>query len=336
MDFRSDTVTKPTLKMRQAMFEAEVGDDVYGDDPTVNALEKEVAERLGKEAGLFVPSGTFSNQCAIMTHTRRGDEVIVLEDAHILIHECGAAGVLSSVNLRPAKSDGGQYILEDLMHLVRGEDIHYPRTGLICLENAHGNGRAIPLEAMKETYVFAHSRGIPVHLDGARIFNAAVALECDAKEIAQYADSVSVCLSKGLCAPVGSVLVGPREFIERARFHRKLMGGGMRQAGILAAAGHVAIAEMVDRLQDDHTLAKYVGLALDDMEGIEVLWKRLDINMVFFKLTAPVELSAALLAYGILVNPAEDGEYRIVLNHDVTKEDADRLLIAIKEILQSL
>lgn len=334
MDFRSDTVTKPTERMRQAMYDALVGDDVYGDDPTVNRLEEVMAKRLGKEAGLFVPSGHFSNQCAIMTHTRRSDEVIVLEDSHIVLHECGAAGALSGVNLRYARSDLGEYNLDELKGLIRGSDIHYPHTSLICLENAHGNGRAIPLVAMKEVWDVAKEHGISVHLDGARIFNAATSLGCDPAEIAQYADSVSVCLSKGLAAPVGSVLVGTKEFIDRARRNRKLMGGGMRQVGVLAAAGLVALEDMVDRLEEDHVLANYLAVNLDEIEGIQVLWDRLDINMVFFHLTSDVDLQAELKDRGILIGGEEGGEYRLVTNKDVTKEDVDRLVIAIRESLQ--
>lgn len=333
MDFRSDTVTKPTPRMRQAMLEALVGDDVYGDDPTVNQLEQMMAKRLGKEAGLFVPSGHFSNQCAIMTHTRRGDEIIVLEDCHIVLHECGAAGLLSGVNQRPARSDLGEYDIAEVKRLIRGDDIHEPRTGLICLENAHGNGRAIPLVAMEEVWQLAKQHQIPVHLDGARIFNAATALQCDVADIARYADSVSVCLSKGLAAPIGSVLVGTQEFIDRARRNRKVMGGGMRQVGVIAAAGIVALEDMVERLEEDHMLANYLGIQLDDIAGIAVAWDRLDINMVFFTLDQPIDLAVELLKHDILINGAEFDEYRIVMNKDISRQDVDRLVIAIKEIL---
>lgn len=334
MDFRSDTVTKPTARMRQAMFDALVGDDVYGDDPTVNQLEAVMAARLGKEAGLFVPSGHFSNQCAIMTHTRRSDEVIALEDSHIVLHECGAAGALSGVNLRMARSDVGEYDLGDLRKLIREDDIHYPRTGLICLENAHGNGRAIPLVAMEEVWQLAKEHGIPVHLDGARIFNAAISLGCDVTDIARYADSISICLSKGLAAPIGSVLVGTREFIDRARRNRKLMGGGMRQVGVLAAAGLVALEDMVERLEDDHVLANYLAVNLDEMEGVRVFWDRLDINMVFFQLEQDIDLQAGLQEHGILIGGPENGEYRLVTNKDVTMVDVDRLIIAMRDVLQ--
>lgn len=334
MDFRSDTVTKPTLAMRQAMYEAAVGDDVYDDDPSVHALQNKIAELLGKEAALFVPSGTFSNQLAIMTHTQRGDEILVLEDAHIFIHEAGAPALLCGVNMRQAASLNGCYDLEKLGDLFRGEDIHYPRTSLLCMENAHGSGRVVSLDRMESVYAIAKEKGAAVHLDGARIFNAAVHLGVGADKIAQYADSVSVCLSKGLAAPIGSILLGTREFIEKARKYRKIMGGGMRQVGVLAACGLVGLEEVLPRLEEDHHLARYMALKLDEIEGIQVAWDRLDLNMVFFTLDASIELSQALGERGILVNSIEDGEYRFVTHIGVDKEDVDRLILAMEEILQ--
>lgn len=334
MDFRSDTVTKPTLAMRQAMVEAAVGDDVYDDDPSVHALQDKMAELLGKEAALFVPSGTFSNQLAIMTHTRRGDEIIVLDDAHIFYHEAGAPALLSGVNMRQAPSNNGSYDLESLGELFREDDIHFPRTSLLCLENAHGSGRVISLENMEGAYNIAKEKGAAVHLDGARIFNAAIYLGVEARKIAQYADSVSVCLSKGLAAPIGSVLFGTREFIEKARRYRKIMGGGMRQVGILAACGLVGLEEVLPRLEEDHRLAHYMALGLDGIKGLELAWDRLDINMVFFTLEQKVDLAGALEDRGILINAEEDGEYRFVTHIGVDKEDVDRLIVAMKEILQ--
>ncbi len=333
MDFRSDTVTKPTEEMRKAMFEAEVGDDVYGDDPTVNELEKLAADLLGKDAALFVPSGTFSNQLAIMTHTRRGDEVIVLEDSHILLHEAGAAGLLSGVNLRAARSYIGDYDLNELKRLYREDDIHHPVTSLICLENAHGNGKVIDLLHMKEVYEFANSRDVSVHLDGARIFNAATFLGEDVKEIAKYADSVSMCLSKGLCSPVGSILLGDKDFIKKARRNRKKMGGALRQAGVLAACGIVSLEKMTKRLYEDHDNANYFALLADEIEEIEIEWDRCDINMIFFKSSLDLELEEELAKRDILINPQEFGEYRIVMHNGITRENVDCLIIAIKEII---
>ena len=233
IDFRSDTVTHPTPAMRQAMFEAAVGDDVYQDDPTTNELERLAAEMLGMEAALFVPSGTMGNQLAVMTHTRRGDEAIVSIGCHIFEHEVGAASVLSGVTLHPLTFPNGVYDAAMIEGAIRSDDIHEPPTTLICLENALANGRVVPVETMREIREMANAHGIAVHMDGARLFNAATALGVDVKELTACVDSVSCCLSKGLCAPVGSVLCGSAEFIARARRNRKLLGGGMRQTGIL-------------------------------------------------------------------------------------------------------
>ncbi len=336
IDLRSDTVTKPTDLMREAIYSAKVGDDVYGDDDTVKELESKLANMLGKEAGLFVPSGTFSNQLAILTHTNRGDEVIALDNSHIVEHEVGAAALLSAVTVRTAKNDMGEYDLDHLSSLIRSDNIHYPRTSLICLENAHSNGRAIPVSHMKEVYDIAKSNHLPIHLDGARIFNAAISLDVEAKELAKYADSVSVCISKGLSAPIGSVLVGSTEFIKKARKYRKLMGGAMRQVGIIASAGIVALNHMIDRLEDDHLNADYLGVCLDEFEHISVYWDRLDINMVFFKVHMDIELVDELLKRDIIINPKEeDGTYRFVTHSGITKRDIDKVIIAMKEIINN-
>ncbi len=262
IDLRSDTVTLPGEEMRAAMANAEVGDDVYGDDPTVNRLEEIAARRLGKEAAIFVPSGTFGNQLSILTHTLRGDEVIIPASNHIIVHEAGASAVIAGVQMRTLDCDDGMPSVDRILKAIRGEDLHYPRTGLICLENAHSSGRVLPMEYMKEVYSIARERAIPVHLDGARIFNAAVSLGIDAREIASKADSVMFCLSKGLGAPIGSMLVGTKDFIARARKGRKIMGGAMRQAGIIAAAGIIAIEKMIDRLGEDHENARYLAKKL--------------------------------------------------------------------------
>jgi threonine aldolase len=339
LDFRSDTVTKPTAEMRNAMANAEVGDDVYGDDPTMNILEAMAAEMLGKEASLFVPSGTFGNQVSILTHTKRGDEIIIGHDSHIIWHEVGASAVISGVQTRAIQTQNGVANTEELKLMIRGEDIHYPDTGLICMENAHGGGKAIPVSYMKEVYEIANSRDIPVHLDGARVFNAAIALGVDVTEITQYCDSVNVCLSKGLCAPVGSIVAGTKEFIEKARKNRKLLGGGMRQTGILAAAGILAITDMVDRLYVDHDNAKYMAKRLSEINGLNISEERLDINMVFFKADEkdfPENLIVeGLLERGIKVNGIEDGEWRFVTNNDIEAKDIDRLIIALKELLDN-
>ncbi|OPL09242.1 MAG: threonine aldolase [delta proteobacterium ML8_F1] len=338
LDFRSDTVTQPTAKMRQAMASAPVGDDVYGDDPTLNELEELSAKILGKEAALFVPSGTFGNQVSILTHTKRGDEIIVGFDAHIVWHEVGGAAVISGVQTRTLNTDYGIYDMEALKNLIRGEDIHYPDTGLICMENAHGGGKVVPLEHMKAVYELAKGRGIPVHLDGARLFNAAAYLGVEAREITQYCDTVNVCLSKGLGAPVGSMVAGDSRFIEKARKMRKLMGGGMRQAGILGAAGIIAITEMVDRLKEDHANAGILREKMAAFKGVQVDMDRSHINMVFFKASEedfPSDrVVAGLLERGIKVNGPEGGEWRFVTNKDIETEDIDTLVNALKEVLE--
>ncbi len=334
LDFRSDTVTKPTEEMRKAMYEAEVGDDVYEDDITMNTLEDKLAKMLGKEAGLFVPSGTFSNQLALATHTNKGEEIIVMENAHIMIDEVGAAGMLSGITVRGAKCVNGGYDMDSLRKVFREDkDIHFPDTTLICMEVAHGNGAVCSLDHMKEVYEFAHERNVPVHLDGARLFNAAISLGVNAEDIAKYADTISVCISKGLCSPIGSILVGDKEFIQKARRFRKAMGGGMRQVGVLAAPGHIALDKMIDRLVEDHENAKYFSKEIAKFDCIEVMADRVDSNMVFFKVFKDVALEEELLKDGILANGSENDEYRIVMHNDVDREAVDQLLDSMRRIL---
>jgi threonine aldolase len=336
IDLRSDTVTQPTDKMRDAMFCAIVGDDVYGDDLTTIKLEKTAAKILGKEAALFVPSGTFGNQLAILTHTRRGDEIIVGHDSHIVMHEVGAAAVIAGVQLRMTNTSNGVFSVNDVKKLIRTDDIHYPDTGLICMENAHGNGTVVPISNMKDIYELAQKSGVPLHLDGARIFNAASKLEVDVKEITKYADTVNVCLSKGLCAPIGSVLAGSEAFINKARKNRKLMGGGMRQTGILAAAGLIAINEMPAYLKEDYKRAHLLATELDQLENIQVIWERRDINMVFFKLAEEVisetDFVKALKEKGIIINGTEDEEYRFVTHHWITDDAITKTIEAVKSL----
>lgn len=337
-DFRSDTVTKPTKKMYKAMMQAPVGDDVYDDDPTIKELESYAANLLGKEASLFVPSGTFANQLAIMTHTQRGNEVIVGENTHILQHEVGGAAVLSGVSLRSVSPDEGYMTAQAVEKYIRGKDIHYPDTGLICIENAHSLGVVLPEENMRGIKALAESHGIPVHMDGARFFNAALALNLDFKKMASYADSINICLSKGLCAPVGSLLVGPSDFIDTAKRNRKLLGGGMRQVGILGAAGLLAMKEMIQRLEEDHENARYLAGKLDSLPGVSVYRNRLDINMVFFTLPesyiTSLKLESKLLEMGFKINGCEGGEYRFVTNQGVSRADVDRLILSMAELLQ--
>lgn len=338
IDLRSDTVTLPTEEMRKAMAEAEVGDDVYEDDPTINKLEKLAAEKVGKEAALYVPSGTFGNQLCVMTHTNRGDEIILGEDCHITLHEVGAAAVIAGVQLRTLPSQNGMLDPKQVEKAIRCEDdIHYPHTGLICVENAHGLGTVIPLENLEEIKDIGRRYNIPVHLDGARIFNAATTLGVDAKDIAKYCDSVMFCLSKGLGAPVGSMVAGTKEFIKKARKNRKLMGGGMRQAGILAAAGIIALEKMTERLIEDHENAAYLADQLSKIPGVDVKDDRLDINMVFFEMgddiIAEQKLVEHFMKNGIKICGIEEGEWRFVTNLNVSREDIDFVIEKFKECL---
>jgi len=338
IDLRSDTVTQPTDEMREAMAKAIVGDDVYGDDPTVNLLEEKAAEYAGKEAALFVPSGTMGNQLAVMTHTKRGNEIIAEENCHIIQHEVGAVAILSSAMVRTIRGEKGVMNPQDVLNAIRGNDIHYPETGLICMENALSNGTVVPLEVMKEIYTIARNHNIPVHLDGARLFNAAAYLGVDAAQITQYTDSVMFCLSKGMCAPVGSMLAGSKEFIEKARKNRKILGGGMRQAGILAAAGLIALEKMSKRLHIDHENAKYLAERLMSIPGIKLDYKDVQIDMVFFDMEetgiSSDKLVDELFKKGIKINGAEGGLMRFVTNNDVTREDIDYTVQCIKELVQ--
>lgn len=340
IDLRSDTVTLPTDEMRKAMGEAEVGDDVYDDDPTLNKLQELAAKMLGKEAALFVPSGTFGNQLCVLTHTYRGDEVILGKDCHVMLHEAGGAAVIAGVQLWTLDTDRGILDPAEVEGAIRDTgDIHYPRTGLICVENAHGSGAVAPLENLKAIKAIGEKHGIPVHMDGARIFNAATALKVDVKDIAACADSVMFCLSKGLAAPVGSMVVGSKEFIAKAKRGRKLMGGGMRQAGVLGAAGIVALTKMVDRLHIDHENASYLAAELAKLPGIKIIEDRRDINMVFFELDFSGEEEENLIEFfyknGIKISGTELGEWRFVTNVNVSREDVDFVIDKFKEYLSA-
>lgn len=341
IDLRSDTVTAPTDKMREAMFKAVVGDDVYGDDPTMIELEEYAAELVGKEAALFVPSGTFGNQLALFTHCKRGNEVILGDDCHIVAHEVGAASVIAGVQLRTIVSNKGELSPEEVEKRIRKEeeDIHFPGTGLICLENAHSNGRVISLQNMKNIYEVGRKHKLPVHLDGARLFNAAAYLGAQASELTSNCDSVMFCLSKGLCAPVGSILAGSSEFISKARKNRKLLGGGLRQAGILAAAGLIALKEMREGLKVDHENAVLLGEELSKINGIKVRQGDIHINMVFFSIKdtgcTSKKLVDGLYQKGIKINGEEGGEVRFVTNHWVTKEDVLYVVDSVKEVIKS-
>lgn len=337
IDLRSDTVTRPTPEMREAMYRAEVGDDVYRDDPTINELEREAARILGKEAALFVTSGTMGNQLGLLTQTKRGDEVIAGADCHIVMHEVGAAAVLSGVNIRQLTYPDSIPVPEQIEAHIRPDDIHEPPTALICLENALANGRVVPLEVMEKVGKIARAHNLPVHLDGARVFNAAAALGVDVREITKHVDTVSCCLSKALCAPVGSMFAGRLDKVERARKYRKMLGGGMRQAGILAAAGLLAIREMPKRLREDHENARYMAGRLAELPGVAVDLDSVQINMVFFRLkrerAAIDALPDRMLEKGVLINGEELGHLRFVTHYGITREDVDRAIDAFADII---
>jgi len=338
IDLRSDTVTLQPDFMKEAMFNAVVGDDVYGDDDTVNKLEALAAKIVGKEAALFVPTGVFGNQLALLTHCKRGSEVIIAESNHIVAHEVGASALIAGVQLRTIDSDNGVLTKKDLEKRIRfeDEDIHFPSTSLICIENAHSSGNVLPLEVMKEVYETATQYNLPVHLDGARIFNAATSLNVDVKEISKYSTSLMFCLSKGLCSPVGSILAGDAEFIKKARKNRKLLGGGLRQAGYLAAAGIVSLNQMIDRLSEDHENAKLLAQELNKFDEIDVDFDNLKINMVFFKIKESIntkDLVKFFYEKGIKINDAENGKMRFVTHYWVTKEDIKTIINTLKAFL---
>ena len=340
IDLRSDTVTQPTPAMRQAMMDAVVGDDVYGEDPTINQLEETVAEMLGKEAALFVPSGTMGNLISVLAHCGRGDEMILGDQAHIFMYEQGGSAALGGVHPRTVRNRAdGTLDLDEIEESIRGENEHFPVTKLLCLENTHNRcgGRVLPLDYVDAAGKLAHEHGLQLHVDGARLWNAAVALNESPARLLKHADTASVCLSKGLAAPVGSVVVGDGDFIRRARRNRKVVGGGMRQAGMVAAAGLVAVHEMVERLSDDHENAKRFARGLAQLDGIEVDVEAIDTDIVIFTLEreglTPAELSAGLAERGVLINPIGGKKLRAVTNYHVEAEDVDTALAAIREVL---
>jgi threonine aldolase len=338
IDLRSDTVTLPTPQMRQAMANAEVGDDVMGEDPTVNRLEEMAAAKLGKEAALYVPTGTMANLVALLTHCGRGDEVIVGDKAHTFVNEVGGMAALGGIQPRTITNQSdGTLALDDLKSAIRGDNVHWPRTRLITLENTHNacNGSPLTPAYLWSVYDLAQSRGIQVHTDGARIFNAAVALGVPVAEMARHTDSISFCLSKGLSAPVGSLLCGKKEFIAEARRQRKMVGGGMRQAGIVAAAGIVALETMVDRLADDHANAKYFAESIARIPGIELDPAHIKTNIVFFDLTNGMtasEFAKRLAAQGVLIGASGEKRLRAVTHDGIERKDIETVIECIKQV----
>lgn len=342
-DFRSDTVTKPSPEMRAAMAAADVGDDVYGDDPTVNALEALGARMLGTEAALYASSGTQTNLLALLTHCGRGDEYIVGQTAHTYKYEQGGAASLGSIVMQPIEFEpDGTLDLAKVEAKIKPDDIHFARTRLLCLENTVG-GKVLPLEYQARAAAFARRHGLAMHLDGARIFNAAVKLGVDVRDIAQHYDTVSVCLSKGLGAPVGSLLCGPADFVARARRWRKALGGGMRQAGIIAAGGIYALSHNVARLAEDHGNASWLARELAAIPGVQVMPHSGDTNMVFVRSADAIDANGAkkfaadfaayMRARGVIVSPGDP--MRIVTHLDVDRAACARLVEGVREWLAS-
>ena len=331
IDLRSDTDTKPTPAMRKAMAGAEVGDDVYGEDPTVNRLEALAADMLGTEAAIFVSSGTQSNLLALMSHCERGDEYIVGQTAHTYKFEGGGAAILGSIQPQPLDFEAdGTLSLEKVAQVMKPDDFHFARTRLLCLENTQ-NGNVLPLDYLKQAEAFVKQHHLYFHLDGARIFNAAVKLNASVQTISHHFDSISVCLSKGLGAPVGSVLCGPRDFIQKARRWRKVVGGGMRQAGILAAAGLIALTRHIDRLAEDHANAQLLAQGLAQIEEIAFDPAFVQTNMLFISLCkgSTEKLASYLKHRGILISPRHP--IRLVTHLDVAAEDIITVVEAVKE-----
>jgi threonine aldolase len=340
IDLRSDTVTLPTEKMRKAMAEAELGDDVYGEDPSVNRLQAMAAERLGKEAALFVPSGTMGNLAAVLTHCGRGDEVIMGDCAHTFLYEAGGISALGGVHPHtiPNQTDG-TLLLDDIKGAIRAEDEHFPISRLLILENTHNRcgGVSISREFMLSAAEVVHQAGLSVHLDGARIFNAAIDQGLSASELADMVDSITFCLSKGLCAPVGSVLCGSKSFMEKAQRIRKQLGGGMRQAGVLAAAGVVALEEMVDRLSEDHAHAQALAEGLSTIPGIQLDKGSPNTNMVYISIDSETGLDATsceerLLKQGIRAGITGPRHFRLVCHYWIQDEHIQNTLQAFQRV----
>jgi|UniRef100_A0A7V3RHS8 threonine aldolase len=340
IDLRSDTVTLPTQRMREAIYNAELGDDVFGEDPTVNRLEQIAAEIVGKEAGLLVTSGTQGNLVAILTHCARGDEVILGNLSHTFLNEVGAISALGGIHPHTVTNqEDGTMDLKDIEFAIRSDNIHYPRTKLICIENTHNRcyGAPLSVEYTNAVCELAHSHDLMVHLDGARIFNAAVALNVDVKELTKNVDSLSFCLSKGLSAPVGSILCGTKEFIKEARRYRKMLGGGMRQAGIIAAAGIVALEDMIERLEEDHKNAKLLAEGISKIPGLYIDLEKVKTNIIYFDLVSkrisPEELVKRMDLEGIKFLQTGPNRFRMVTHYGITEEDVKITIETLKKII---
>jgi threonine aldolase len=342
IDLRSDTVTLPTEMMLKAMYKAELGDDVFGEDPTVNRLEKMATERVGKEAALFVVSGTMGNLVCILTHCARGEEVILGDKSHTFLNEAGGMSALGGVHPHTVGNQpDGTMRVEDIEGAVRGDNVHFPRSRLVCLENTHNrcNGAALSVEYTESVAKLAKRHGLLLHLDGARIFNAAVALGVDVKQLTKSADSLSFCFSKGLSAPVGSVVCGSRDFIAEARRTRKVLGGGMRQAGVLAAAGIVALEQMVDRLAQDHANARSLAEGIARIEGLLIDVAGVQTNIIYFDLVSSRLSAETFLARlekrGVrFLQTGGPNRFRMVTHYGIEAEDIDATLAALQEVMK--
>ncbi|SFF65051.1 L-threonine aldolase [Halobacillus alkaliphilus] len=338
IDLRSDTVTKPTRAMREAAFEAEVGDDVYEEDPTVKKLENRAAELTGKEAALFVTSGTQGNQISVLTHCQPGDEVLMEANAHLFLYEGASMSALAGVQPRTLQGTRGAMNPHEVKAAIRPDDIHFPETGLICLENSHNKagGAILPLENMQDIHQLAQESGIPVHLDGARLFNASVASGIPVKTYAEQTDTIQFCLSKGLGAPVGSIIAGSEDFIQKARKWRKRLGGGLRQVGIIAAPGLVALNEMVDRLAEDHEHAQQLAEGLGNIEGLEIE-NNVDTNIILVNVEGRGKTSHEFLeelkSEDVLAVAFGPHTVRFVTHYDVSREDIDRVIDRVNQCL---
>ncbi|WP_408006204.1 threonine aldolase family protein [Pseudalkalibacillus sp. A8] len=341
IDLRSDTITKPTEEMRKAMYVAEVGDDVYGEDPLVQKLEDKAAEILGKEASLFVTSGTQGNQIAVLTHCQPGNEVLLEEDAHIFYYEGGAISAFGGVQTRTIKGNRGAINPNDLRTAIRGEDVHFPETGMICLENTHNRagGAIVPIENMREVYQVAQEHNIPVHLDGARLFNASAELGVPVTAFTEHTTTVQICLSKGLGAPIGSIIAGSDSFIKRARKWRKRLGGGLRQVGVVAAPGLIALTKMADRLKEDHVRARRLAEGLRNIPDLKIN-NRVDTNIVVVDIEATGKSANEILALlknnGILAVPFGPTTIRLTTHHHITDENINQTLNTFQKLFDTV
>ncbi|KPJ74376.1 threonine aldolase [candidate division TA06 bacterium DG_78] len=343
IDLRSDTVTLPTDEMRTAIYNAELGDDVFAEDPTTNQLQTMAAELMDKEAGLLVSSGTQGNLVCTLTHCKRGEEVILGDKSHMFLNEAGGMSVIGGIHPHtiPNQPDGTMR-LEDIEAAIRGDNEHWARTRLICLENTHNrcSGAALTPDYFTSVASLARQHKLSVHCDGARIFNAVVALGVDVKEFTKHVDSVTFCLSKGLSAPIGSVVCGSQKFIAEARRNRKILGGGMRQCGIIAAAGITAIEVMIERLQEDHDNARRLAEGIEKIPGVSIDLKRIQTNIVYFDLTAdrikPDALVEQLEKRGIKFLRTGPKRYRMVTHYGISRDDIDTTLKALNEVMANL